>query len=176
MSVVDSMHYKILYLVSMEAITLSATQQLVVVQSTCTDHNTSLSFNGSNNFNNSASLNGGAIYTNYEKCLPFSETGNIISNSAEGSGGAIFTYASGNIVLGFSKFINNLAHSAGAIYACNTVVTLNGTIYFIKNRGRRGTVYSSYDTCGGGVYMVLESTFSILPITQVYIGRTIMQL
>ena len=110
------MHYIILYLVSIEAITLSATQQIMsVVQSTQITILLSVS-NGSNNFiNNSASLNGGAIYTNCEKCLRFSETGNFISNSAEGSGGVIFTYASGNIVLGFSKFINNSAHSGGAI-------------------------------------------------------------
>ena len=38
-------------------------------------------------------------------------------------------YTSSNIVLHFSKFINNSAHSGGAIYARdNGAVTLNGTI------------------------------------------------
>ena len=135
-----------------------------------TAENTVLSFNGINNFvNNSASYFGGAILTQENSSLSFSETSNFISNSAEALGGAICMYTSSNIVLHFSKFINNSAHSGGAIYARdNGAVTLNGTIYFTNNRGRKGTVYGLYDTCGGGVYMGIKSTFSILPSNTVY--------
>ena len=135
-----------------------------------TTENVIFSFNGINNFfNNSASYFGGAIYTQQNTFLSFSGNSSFIKNSAEALGGAICIYTSGNIALGFSKFINNSAHSGGAICARdNGAVTLNGIVYFTNNRGRKGTVYGLYDTRGGGVYMGIKSTFSILPNNTVY--------
>ena len=155
-----------------------------------------LSFNGINNFINNSASDGGAIYT-YEgnnillnlngtnnfinnsgsaisidsnTVVNFIGTSNFINNSA-GNGGAIYT--SYNTVLNFtgtSNFINNSAQGGGAIYAdINTSLTFNGTIYFTNN-GHYGSGIDIQDgySYGGGVYIGIQSTLSILPNTTVY--------
>ena len=129
-----------------------------------------LAFNGTNNFiSNTAAYHGGAIHIDSSCTLTLNGTSYFISNSAGASGGALFIYTSSQTVLSFSKFINNSAHSGGAIYTHDySTLTFHETIYFINNRGREGTVYGLSDTCGGGVYMGLQSNFSLLPGTTVY--------
>ena len=131
--------------------------------------NTTLTFHGTNNFiSNTAAYHGGAIYLNCST-LSLNGTSYFISNSAGASGGVFFMYALSHTVLSFSRFINNSAHSGGAIYTHDySTLTFHETIYFTNNRGRIGTVYDLSDTCGGGVYMGLESNFSILPGTTVH--------
>ena len=137
-------------------------------------YNTVLSFTGTNNLiNNSAgNYGGGAIFSYYNTVLSFTGTNNLINNSAGNyGGGAIFSYY--NTVLSFSginKFINNIAPFGGAIYTLsNTTLTFNGTINFANN-GNHGGGVDTQDgyTYGGGVYMGLKCTFSILPNTSVY--------
>ena len=127
-----------------------------------------LNFNGISNFtSNSAGYGGGTIYTGSNNTLIFNGTNNFIKNSAR-FGGAIYTID--NTVLSFSgtsNFINNSAGDAGgAIFTyCNNTLTFNGTIYFTNNGQYGGEV----DTLnGGGVFMGLQCTFSILPNTTVY--------
>ena len=120
--------------------------------------------------NSSSFAVGGAIATVNNSVLSFSGTSKFIGNSAgdQSRGGAI--YASSNTVLklnGTSNFINNSAYLGGAIYmAINTKMTFNGTIYF-SNNGAKIDTQNGY-TNGGGVFMRLGSTFSILPNTTVY--------
>ena len=149
--------------------------------------NTVLNFSGSSNFiNNSVLIGtehlmqhplGGAIYTSGLLC--FSGTNNFINNSA-GDGGAIYTIGSTvlsdgvviiyNTVLSFngtSNFINNSAYySGGAIYADQySKLSFNGTVNFTNNVC---SVDVNGDTVGGGVYMGIHCTFSILSNTTVY--------
>ena len=127
-----------------------------------------LSFSGTTNFiNNSVLIDslGGAIYTS--SVLSFSGTTNFINNSA-GVGGAVYTF--GSNVLSFNEttnFINNSAHSGGgAVYVDNySNLSFNGTVNFTNNIC---SVDENVDAAGGGVYMGLQSTFSILPNTTVY--------
>ena len=127
-----------------------------------------LNFSGTSNFINNSVLTdalGGAIYTS--SVLSFSGTTNFINNSA-GDGGAV--YAFGSNVLSFNEttnFINNLAHSGGgAVYLENySNLSFNGTVNFTNNIC---SVDVNGDTVGGGVYMGLQCTFSILPNTTVY--------
>ena len=127
-----------------------------------------LSFGGTSNFiNNSVLIDslGGAIYTS--SVLSFSGTTNFINNSA-GVGGAVCTF--GSNVLSFNEttnFINNSAHSGGgAVYVDNySNLSFNGTVNFTNNIC---SVDENVDAAGGGVYMGLQSTFSILPNTTVY--------
>ena len=127
-----------------------------------------LSFSGTTNFiNNSVLIDslGGAIYTS--SVLSFSGTTNFINNSA-GVGGAVYTF--GSNVLSFNEttnFINNSAHSGGgAVYVDNySKLSFNGTVNFTNNIC---SVDVNGDAVGGGVYMGLQSTFSILPNTTVY--------
>ena len=135
-------------------------------------NNTVLSFNGTSNFiSNSAGDSGGAIRISHNTVLNFSGTSSFINNSVKESGGAI--YASDNTVLNFSgtsNFINNSADNGGAIYTeTNCALIFNGTVYFINN-GHYGGGVDTQDgyTKGGGVFMGLKSTFSILPNTTVY--------
>ena len=133
-------------------------------------NNTLLGFYGTSNFISNLAHNGGvggAIYTIYNTVLSFNGTNNFINNSGD-DGGAI--YATDSTVLSFngiSNFINNSAFWGGAIYTDeNSTLTFNGTIYFTNNGHYGGegenTVY------GGGVFMGLKSTFSMLPNTTVY--------
>ena len=125
---------------------------------------TVLSFSGTNNFiNNSAVFGGGgAIYTS-DTVLSFSGTNNFINNSAVYGGGGGVISASESTVLSFSgtsNFINNSAFKGGAIFSeTNTTLTFSGILYFTNNR---------YTFGGGGVYLGLKSTISILPNTTVY--------
>ena len=147
-----------------------------------TSDNTVLRFNGTSNFiNNSAGLfgfnsavggNGGAIYIyeSHNTVLSFKGISNFINNSADWDG-AISTI--GNTVLSFNginNFINNSAEWGGAIYTLfRDTLTFNGTIYFTNNGhyGGRVNTHNGY-TYGGGLYLGLKCTFSILPNTTVY--------
>ena len=137
-----------------------------------TSNNTVLSFSGTNNFiNNSAVIEGGAIYTEYNIVLNFNGANNFINNSAAGAGGGAI--ATSNTVLslnGTSHFINNSALMGGAIMTTiNNTLTINGTVYFTNN-GHYGKGVNSINeqNFGGGVFMGLISTFSILPNTTMY--------
>ena len=132
-------------------------------------NNTLLGFYGTSNFISNLAVDGGAIYTVNETStvLSFNGTNNFINNSGD-HGGAI--YATDSTVFSFngiSNFINNPAFWGGAIYTEeNSTLAFNGTIYFTNNGHYGGegekTVY------GGGVFMGLTSTFSMLPSTTVY--------
>ena len=109
---------------------------------------------------------GGVIISN-NTALTFSGNNNFINNSAD-YGGAILTY--NNNILNFSgasNFINNSASAGGAICAThNSSLTFNGTIHFTNNGYYWGGV--TYGGGGGGVYMGVNSTVSMLPNTSVY--------
>ena len=141
---------------------------------------------------------GGAILTLGNTVLHLSGVNNFINNSAENYGGAICTFNTpvylGNTVLhlsGVNNFINNSATTGGAIFTFNNTVssfngtsnfinnsvsaittnandtlTFNGTVYFTNN-GHYGGVNTDYNI-GGGVFMGIKCTFSILPNTTVY--------
>ena len=132
--------------------------------------NNVLSFSGINNFiNNSADGGGGVYLANANTILNFSGTNNFINNSASTGGGVIL--AQKNITVlsfsGTSHFINNSALMGGAIYSeKNTTLTFSGTIYFTNN-GKVNTL-NGYTIHGGGVYLGVKSTLSILPNTTVY--------
>ena len=120
-------------------------------------------------YSGSFGVGGGAIFTVNNTVLSFSGTSNFIGNSAgDRRAGAI--YASYNSVLnlsGTSNFINNSAYLGGAIHTgINSKMTFNGTIYF-SNNGAKIDTQNKY-TNGGGVFMRLGSTLSILPNTTVY--------
>ena len=157
-----------------------------------TSNNTAVSFSGTNNFINNSAERGGAIYLIFNTTFSFNGTNNFINNIAKVSGGAI--YAGDNTVLDFSngtnQFINNTAIAGGVIFIGGSVISFNnGTnkfinntatkggairaiskaglvfnagIYLVNNRGKEG------DTLGGGMYIEVGSTFSILPNTTVY--------
>ena len=92
---------------------------------------------------------------------------NFLSNSAA-DGGAIITSMSVFHLHGSSNFINNHAVHGGAIYADhNSSLAFGGTIHLTNNGGKIDTL-SGYDTNEGGVYMGIQSTYSILPNTTVY--------
>ena len=92
---------------------------------------------------------------------------NFLSNSAA-DGGAIITSMSVLHLHGSSNFINNHAVHGGAIYADhNSSLAFGGTIHLTNNGGKIDTL-SGYDTNEGGVYMGIQSTYSILPNTTVY--------
>ena len=127
--------------------------------------NTVFTLNGTNNFfHNLAERSGGAIFAN-NTALSFNGTNNFFNNSAYWRGGAIATHD--NNVLNFSgtsSFINNSASVGGAISTnANSSLTFNGTIHFTNNGQYWGRL--SY---GGGVYMGISCTVSILPNTTVY--------
>ena len=145
--------------------------------------NTVLSFRGTSNVINNSAVDeavgvGGAIYTLGNAVLSFSGASNFFYNSAD-NGGAI--YILGNAVLiderviifypvlsfsGTSNFINNSADNGGTIYADNySKLSFNGTVNFTNNIC---SVDVNGDPVGGGVYMGLQCTFSILPNTTVY--------
>ena len=129
--------------------------------------NTVLNFSGTNNFINNSALNGGVIWAYEDTVLSFSGTNNFINNSADGGAGGVIS-ANENNVLNFSgnnNFINNSAFMGGAIYSeRNDTLTFSGIIYFTNN----GEGVNGYTFNGGGVYLGLKSTLSILPNTIVY--------
>ena len=134
--------------------------------------NTVITFYGSSNFiSNFADYGGGAIFMSDNTAVHFIGTSNFVNNSGF-QGGAI--YGLNNTALNFdgtNNFTNNSAYSGGAIYTtANSILTFNGIIYFINNNGHyRGEAYSldGY-TYGGGVFMAINSTYTILPKTTVY--------
>ena len=131
----------------------------------CTWNNTIINFNGTSNFINNPADSGGAISTYDNTIINFNGTSNFINNSAD-SGGAISTYD--NTIINFngtSNFINNSAGVGGAICTVNTTLTFSRTVNFANNVAtRRGGGTGR----GGGVYLGLKSTVSILPNTTVY--------
>ena len=135
--------------------------------------NAILSFNGTSNFINNSAHSGGVMHA-LDTILTLNGTNNFTSNSAGyGDGGAI--YISGNTVFSFSgtnTFINNSAPEFGGAICADTKSRLmfKGTIKFTNNGHSRGEIdiLNGNTTCGGGVYMGLQSTFSILPNTAVY--------
>ena len=135
----------------------------------CTNTNTVLSFTGTNNFiKNSVDMaNGGAISSWRYNLISFNGISNFINNSAVNVGGAIFTYISELTLNGTSIFLNNYAVHGGAVHAVNSTLTFSETICFTNNGGKIDTL-NGYNTSGGGVYMGLKCTFSILPNTTVY--------
>ena len=132
------------------------------------NNNTVLSFSGTNNFiDNSAGFGSGGVIWAYENAvLNFSGTNNFIKNSVGIDGGVIIAYE--NTILNFSgtnNFINNSAFRGGAIYTeTNTTLTFTGIIYFTNN----GDTFYGYTFGGGGMFLGLKSTLSILPNTTVY--------
>ena len=79
-------------------------------------------------------------------------------------GGAICARNAEHSLNGTTNF-NNYAVRGGAISAqSNSTMALSGTIHFTNN----GAKMSGYSTSGGGVYMELKSTISILPNSRVY--------
>ena len=139
-----------------------------------TSGHTILHFNGTSNFiNNSAGGgSGGAIYTyqSHNTVLSFKGISNFINNSADW-GGAISTISNSVFSFnGISNLINNSAEWGGAIRTLfRNTLTFNGTIYFANNghHGGRVNTHSGY-TYGGGMYLGVKCTFSILPNTTVY--------
>ena len=131
--------------------------------------NTVLSFSGASNFfQNSADGSGGAIFT-IGSNVSFSGANNFIKNSADGSGGAIYTIGSNVSFSGANNFIKNSADSSGgAIWSSNVTLTFNGTINFTNNVCTRRLDVDGPTVGGGGVFVGLKSTFSILPSTTVY--------
>ena len=74
------------------------------------------------------------------------------------------------LYLASMEWINNSALFGGAIMTnINNTLTFNGTVCFINN-GHFGEGVNSINeyNFGGGVFMGLISTFSILPNTTVY--------
>ena len=127
--------------------------------------NAVLSFSGTNNFiNNSADHYGGVFYVYENTVLNFSGTNNFIKNSANyGAGGVILASESTLSFSGANNFINNSAFKGGAISSeTNNTLTFSGIIYFTNNGEVNGYTF------GGGVYLGLKSTISILPNTTVY--------
>ena len=129
--------------------------------------------NGTSNFINNSGVLGGAIFTSDNAMFSFNGTNNFINNSVTHHGGAICT--SGNTKLIFNKasfFRNNFALKGGAIYVyTNNTLIFNAIIHFDsngRNRGRPVDKRSGGITFGGGVFMGLKSTFSILRNAIVY--------
>ena len=135
----------------------------------CARDNVVLSFSAISHFiNNSVEYSaGGAIYTYLNVVLSFSGTSRFINNSGS-VGGAMYTHSSVHSLNATSIFLNNYAVHGGEIYAdYNSTLAFSGTIYFTNNQAKIDTL-SGYSTSGGGVYMEIHSTFSILPNTRVY--------
>ena len=124
--------------------------------------NTVITFSGTNYFTMNTAASGGAIFASYNTALIFSGTNYFINNSA-GDGGAIYTFGGTVSFTGTNKLINNIAdvgYDGGAIFSIeNYALIFNGTVKFTNNACGNG---------GGGLYMGLKSTFSILPNTSVY--------
>ena len=137
-----------------------------------TSNNTVFRFNGTNNFSSNSAYAGGAIYT-FDNVVSsfsrFSGTSNFIGNSGD-FGGAICL--SDNTVLSFigvKNFVDNSARYGGAILAnINNTLVFNGIVNFTNNGHNRRVTWNGDTAYGGGVYLGLKSTFSILPNTTVY--------
>ena len=163
-----------------------------------TSDNVVVRFNKISNFIGNSAVNcgdsggGGAIYSKYNATLSFNGNSNFLGNSAfcGGSGGAVCAINDVALVfMGSSNLADNLAYYGGAVYTSDNVeFSLNGIDSFIGNSARYGgalftnsnsrlrfngtiifTNNGKGDTLsGGGMYLGLKSTFSILPLTTVY--------
>ena len=93
---------------------------------------------------------------------------NVAFSSEDNEGGGAI-YASNNTVVHFngsSNFVNNSAYQGGAICAYfSTTLTFSGTINFTNNGPHKSRALHGDTARGGGVYMGLNSTFSLLPNT-----------
>ena len=105
---------------------------------------------------NSADHSGGAVGID-NTTLTFYGASNLTNNSAY-YGGAIYEIGNTISFIGTSNFINNSAYYGGALCIYNSLSFI-GTSNFISNTAEES---------GGGLYMGIKSTFSILPNTTVY--------
>ena len=137
-----------------------------------------LHFTGTNNFINNSALSlsgfglynfGGAILA-IETLLNFSGVSNFKQNLAAVGGGAIT--ALNNSVLSFSgttNFSSNRAIHGGAIFLnLNTTLLFDGIVIFTDNGCDTSEVGPYGASSGGGMYLVITSTFSLLPNTTMY--------
>ena len=96
---------------------------------------------------------------------------NVAFSSEDNDGGGAI-YASNNTLVHFngsSNFVNNSAYQGGAICSYfSATLTFSGTINFINNGPHKSRTLHGNTARGGGVYMGLNSTFSLLPNTTVY--------
>ena len=129
----------------------------------------SLHFTGTSNFIGNSAENGGAIYIN-GTFMSFTGTNNYRLNlgyAYSGGGGAIYTSNCSTIIFtGSTNFDSNFAAYGGAINAYgNATLTFNGTVS-ITNNGRE--LNTSRDNYGGGMFIAMDSTLSLLPNTTIY--------
>ena len=129
-----------------------------------TSANAVLSFSGTSNFIGNSGAYGGVIYSDTNTYMSLSFTGiSRFINLAHYYGGVVYTSDNANTLLNFtgnSNFDNNFAMKQGG------AISTNGTMSF-TNDGH--VIDKNADTCmmGGGVYLGVNSTFSILPNTTV---------
>jgi len=127
-------------------------------------------FNGTSNFtrNSVQSGDGGAIYTTTNTLLHFSGISHFSDNFAQISGGAIYTLSNTTLSFtGTSNFDSNFAMQGGAIFAkSNNTLTFDGSISFTNNGYDAGKLNTN--TLGGGMYLDMNSTFSIVPNTTIH--------
>ena len=146
--------------------------------------NAVFSFNGANNFINNSAGYGGAIDASRNTVLSFNGTANFMNNSADHSGGAIGIDNTSLTFYGTSNLTNNSAYYGGGIYAIGNTISFTGTSNFINNSAYYGGALCIYNSLsfngtsnfisntaeesGGGLYVGIKSTFSILPKTTLY--------
>ena len=141
----------------------------------------SLHFNGISNFiNNSAQsstvISAGAICAVNNVSFSFSGINNLIGNSAS-AGGGIYTEIDAVINLnGDNSFLNNFINSSGSCYGgaillnTNSTLMISGSVNFTSNghnASRTDTIKGDI-AYGGGVYVGVKGTLSILPDTTVF--------
>ena len=154
-------------------------------------YNGVLTFNGTNNFFNNSANNGGAIYAVTDISLIFIGTNNFTYNSAGIDGGAVLIADNGVLTFnGTNNFFNNSANNGGAILAVlHASSCFTGTSSFSSNSAMQGGAISanSYNTLtfngnisftnnghyirdshGGAMHLAIDSTFFVLPHTNVY--------
>ena len=135
-----------------------------------TSDNSLLRFNGTSNFtrNSVQSGDGGAIYTTTNTLLHFNGISHFSDNFAQISGGAIYTLSNTTLSFtGTSNFDSNFAMQGGAIFAkSNNTLTFDGSISFTNNGYDAGKLNTN--TLGGGMYLDMNSTFSIVPNTTIH--------
>ena len=138
-------------------------------------NNSVFHFNGTSNFISNSAHMGGAIYS-LESMLTFNGTNNMIGNLA-GVGGGIYTETGAVIEFsGNTSFLNNIISSSVTCYGgaillnSNSKLVFSGSINFTNN----GHNVSRVDTIkgnmayGGGVYVGVKGTLSMLPDTTVF--------
>ena len=113
------------------------------------------------------------MFTVDSTVLSFKGINNLIGNSAS-AGGGIYTEIDAVIHFnGNNSFLNNFISSSGSCYGgailLNTGSTLmiSGSINFTNNVSRTDTIKGDI-AYGGGVYMGVKGTWSILPDTTVF--------